>query len=90
MLEIRYYVDTFKLTAWCRDETAFGNLDRGRENEAITVVDFNPDKPMNAYLFDRKKATLVIDPKWVEPLPPRDLASELDDLKIRLTTLEKI
>jgi len=90
MLEIRYYVDTFKLTAWCRDETAFGNLDRGRENEAVALVDFNPGKTMNAYLYDLKKTTLIIDPKWSEPIPPRDLASELDDLKVRLTTLEKI
>ena len=71
MLEVRYNTDTKQLTAWCGDPDSFGNLDRGRGEEAIVVLDIPiPDKPMEALLYDEATQTLIDNPDYVEPEPP--------------------
>lgn len=70
MLEIRYNTDTKELTAWCGDPEQFGSLDRGRDNEAIIVLDIPiPTKPMEALLYDEASQTLIDNPDYVEPEP---------------------
>ncbi|GAI94798.1 unnamed protein product, partial [marine sediment metagenome] len=52
MLEVRYNTDTKGLTGRCGDEKQFDNLDRGRPEEAIVILDIPiPSKPIEALLF---------------------------------------
>lgn len=68
MLEVRYNTETKELTAWCGDETQFGNLDRGRDNEAIVVLDTPiPTEPIEALLYDETTQTLIDNPDYTEP-----------------------
>jgi|TARA_Y100000310_G_C20576788_1_gene760841 hypothetical protein len=90
MLEIRYNKDTKVLTAWCADANRFGNLDRGREAEVVKVLDRGlPDKPMQTWLYDTDKKKLIANPDYIEPEPPRDLKTEIDDLTNRVAQLER-
>lgn len=100
MLEVRYNTDTKELTAWCGDSEQFGNLDRGRDNEAIVILDIPiPTKPIQALLFDEATQTLIDNPDYVGPEPSRDPLVEIDKinakiadydtLKARVETLEK-
>lgn len=84
MLEVRYIKAIGEITGWCGDETQFGNLDRGR-NEAIVILDVPlPTKPINALLYDGKH--IMNNPDYVEILP-RNLASEVDMIKVKLVKL---
>lgn len=71
MLEVRYHTVTKKVTAWCGDAKQFGNLDRGRDNETIVVLDTPiPDKPTEAWLYDEATQSLIPNPDYIEPEPP--------------------
>lgn len=90
MIEIRYNTSTKEPTGCCGDETQFGNLDRERPREAIVIVDIPlPEKTIFAYLYDEATQNLIDNPDYVEPLPPRDLAAEIDELKAKVEKLEK-
>jgi len=68
MLEIRYDINTKVLSAWCASEARFGHLDRGRENEAVAIIDSGiPDKPPMAWLYKDNK--LKANPDYKEPAP---------------------
>lgn len=70
MLEVRYNIDTKKLTAWCGSQERFGNLDLGRDNELIVVLDIPiPSIPMEALLYDEATTSLIDNPDYVEPEP---------------------
>lgn len=87
MLEVRYNTITKELTGWCGDPMQFGNL-KDRGNEAIVVLDIAvPDKPLDAWLCDGK--SILPNPGYIEPIPPRNLAAEIDKLKARVDKLEK-
>lgn len=88
MLEVRYNTETKELTGWCADPEQFGYL-KDRGNEVVVVLDIPiPDKPMEAWLFDEVTQTLIPNPDYVEPEPPRDLAQEINGLKARVKELE--
>lgn len=91
MLEIRYNTDTKKLTAWCGDETQFGNLDRGRPEEAIIVLDNPiPKKPCTAYLYDEATQSLIDNPAYVEPeLTKFERLNPVEGVELRLDHVEE-
>ena len=87
MLEIRYIKTTKELTGWCGDEHQIGNLDRDRSEEAITILDIPvPPLGLKAYLCDGE--TLVDNPDYIPPEPPRQFAEEIDTLADRISSLE--
>lgn len=88
MLEVTYNTETKKLRAWNGDPKQFRNL--VREGHTVVVLDIPvPDKDINAWLFDEKTQSLIPNPDYVEPEPPRDLALEIDDLKAEIKELKK-
>lgn len=91
MLEIRYNETTKQLTGWWGNR--HGNHEvklKNRPNEAITMLDISiPDKPLKAWLYDEATQSLVANPDYVEPEPPRDPLTEIDDLMARMKKLEK-
>ncbi|MBA7614646.1 hypothetical protein ES703_21914 [subsurface metagenome] len=90
MLEVRYDNETKVVTAWCGDENQFGNL--AREGHTVVYLDIPiPSRsPCISYLYDEVEETLIDNPGYVEPPPPRDLAAEVDDLEARVAALEGI
>ena len=84
MLEIRYNKSTQELTGWWGDR--YGNHEvklRNRPDEAMAMLDISiPDGPLAAWLFDVD--TLIPNPAYVEPPPPRNLLAEIYKLKDRL------
>ena len=53
MLELRYIKATGEVTGWCGREQSFGKLDRGRETEAIVILDIPvPLHNCSRYLCD--------------------------------------
>lgn len=87
MLEVRYNSKTKAVTGWCSDPEQFGNLKR--KGHTVVILDITiPSKSCSAYLYDKANDTLVNNPDYVEPAPPRDLATELDSLKVRVEDLE--
>lgn len=91
MLEVRYIKETGEPTGWCGDSKQFGNLDRGDPDEAIVILDI-PVPPLScgAYLIQNPDTVpeLISNPDYVEPLPPRDLAAEVDTLKAKVAELD--
>ena len=89
MLEIRYNKLTKELTGWWAGR--HGNHDvklKNRPNEKIVLLDIPvPDKPLGARLFDGDK--LIPNPDYVEPVPPRDLEAEIDELRAEIGELRK-
>jgi len=70
MLEVRYNTATKLATAWCGDETQFGNLDRGNPDEVVVILDIPiPEKHCLAYLYDEATQSLIPNPDYVEPGP---------------------
>lgn len=87
MLKIRYNTETKKLTAWCGDETQFGNLER--EGHTVVVLDIPiPEKPMEALLYDETTQTLIDNPDYVEPEPVRDYGAEIDEIREEIKELK--
>jgi len=88
MLEVRYDKNTKLLTGWWGSR--HGNHEvklKNRPNEKIVNLDIPiPDKPLDAWLYDGKK--LTANPAYVEPIPPRDYLSEIDELKLKVGELE--
>ncbi|GAG87228.1 unnamed protein product [marine sediment metagenome] len=88
MLEIRYNTITKEVTGWWGDR--HGNHEvklKDRPNEAMAMLDIGiPNKPLAAWLYDGKK--LVPNPDYIEPKPPRDLATEIDDLRAEIQELK--
>jgi len=88
MLEVRYNTDTKQLTAWCGDETQFGNLER--EGHTVVILDILiPNKPLAALLFHFGTQSLIDNPDYVEPEPVRDLATRVSELETKVKILEK-
>jgi len=91
MLEIRYKKTTKELTGWWGDR--HGNHEaklKNHPNGAIVTLDIpTPNKPLGAWLFDEVTQSLVSNPDYVEPEPPRDLLAEVDKLEARIEKLEK-
>lgn len=78
MLEVRYIKDTGVVTGWCGDEKQFTNLDRGRDTEAIVLLDIPiPAESCGTYLFDKATQTLVNNPEFPSPDLDYDRACEL-------------
>ena len=89
MLEIRYIKTNGKVTAWCANKSRFGKLDRGRSEETTTILDIPiPDKPLKAWLYNNGTQSLVANPDYIKPAPPKDFAAEIDELRARLGKLE--
>ena len=88
MLEVRYNTDTKKLTAWCGDATAFGNLER--EGHTVIILDIPiPNNRMETYLYDDTTQSLMNNPDYIEPEPARDLATRVSKLEAKIEILEK-
>ena len=89
MIEIRYNNGTKVVTGWCADPGQWHHLDRGRD-ETIVYLDIPiPEKVCLAYLYDEATKSLISNPDYVELVPPRDLATEIDNLKVKVEKLEK-
>lgn len=91
MLEIRYNKTTKEITGWCGDETQFGNLDRGRSEEAVIILNIPiPSLSCEAYLLVNPDTVpkLVDNPNYVEPPPLGDLTAEIDELKAEIEKLK--
>lgn len=90
MLEIRYDVNTKVLTGWWADRHVGGEIKlKNRPEERIILLDIPiPDKPLDAWLFDNASKSLMPNPNYTEPIPKRDLAAEMDDLRTRVKKLE--
>lgn len=90
MLEIRYNKNTKTLTGWWGSR--FGDHKvklKNRPDEAIAELDIPiPSKALDAWLYDEVTQSLLPNPDYVEPEPPRDLAAEIDQLKARIELLE--
>lgn len=88
MLEIRYNIQTKEITGWWGNR--FGNEEvklKNRPNETIAMLDIPiPNKPPAAWLCDGK--TLIPNPNYIEPEPPRDLLAEIDTLKAEIEILK--
>jgi hypothetical protein len=88
MLEVRYNKTSKRLSGWCGDDKQFGHF-KDRGDEEIVVIDIPiPDKPLDAWLFDEATQDLIANPDYIAPLPKRDLAAEMDYLKVRVEALE--
>lgn len=71
MLEIRYNTDTKRVSGWCGDEKEIGLLGN-RAGEEITIIDMGvPSGPLAAYLYDPIGKSLIDNPDFVGPEPPR-------------------
>lgn len=91
MLEIRYNTDTKEVTGWCGDPEQFGNLDRDRDNEVIIVLNIPiPEKSCSAYLYDEATQSLIDNPDYVEPEPPRDPLAEIDEIKTKIADYDEL
>ena len=88
MLEIRYKKVTKELTGWWFNRRGKHKAKlKNRPNQAIATLDIPvPDKPLGAWLFDGDK--LIPNPDYIEPEPPRDLATEIDELKAEVELLK--
>lgn len=86
MLEVRFNTITKKVTGWWGNR--HGNHEiklKNRPDEAMVMLDIPiPDKPLRAWLYDKDTESLVPNPDYIEPTPPRDLPTEIDDLKAKL------
>ena len=84
MLEVRYNTITKEVTGWWGNR--HGNHEvklKNRPDEAIVLLNIPiPHQPIKAHLLDSDK--LAIKPNYIEPLTPRDLQSEIDELKAKL------
>lgn len=91
MLEVRYNKQTKKVTGWWGNR--HGNHDiklKNRPDEEIIYLDINvPDKPIEAWLMKANLSGLETNPAFIEPVLPQDLRVEIDDLKVRVESLEK-
>ena len=89
MLEVRYDTATKALTGWWGDR--HGNHDvklKNRPDEKMALIDIPvPDKPSGAWLFDKGK--LIDNPAYVEVEPPRDLETEIDELRAEIEKIKK-
>ena len=90
MLEIRYNKTTKELSGWWADRHGKHEVKlKNRPDEAMALLDIDiPDKDLSAWLFDGDK--LIPNPAYVEPLPPRNLLAEIDELKARLDKITKV
>ena len=86
MLEIRYIKGTGILTGWWGDRHGNEAVKlKNRSNEAMTILDIPvPGKSPDAWLFDEQTQSLVVNPSYVEPAPPRNLQTEIDELQAKL------
>ena len=90
MLEIRYNIQTKEVTGWWGNR--HGNHHAKLKNrlwDAMVMLDIPiPDKPPEAWLYDEGTQSLVPNPNYVEPKPPRDLLVEIDELRAEIDVLK--
>lgn len=90
MLEVKYIQETGVITAWAGSPEHTGGHYEPEAREAVAVLDIPaPEKPCSAYLFHFGTQSLIDNPDYVEPEPPRDPLTEIDNLKARVEKLEK-
>lgn len=90
MLEIRYSTITKELTGWWGNRHGNHKIKlKNRPDEAIVMLDIPiPDKPLGAWLYDKATESLVPNPDYIEPTPPRDLAAEVGNHEKRIKKIE--
>lgn len=89
MIEIRYNTITKEISGICGDETQFKNLKPRHTGDVITYIDSPiPTVSIEAILFDKASDSIIANPGYVPPVS-RNLLTEMDQLKARLTQLEK-
>ena len=81
MLEIRYRIDTGKITASAYSPELTGGHLEPKDGEGIAVFDMFTPETIEAWLYDKVSQSLIPNPDYVEPAPPRDLKAEIDGLK---------
>lgn len=90
MLEVFYETETKIVTAW-RSGGRIG-IRELRKGESKCLLDIEPPSIEGAgcrdYLYDEATQSLIDNPDYVEPEPPRDLFAEIDKLKVRMGKLE--
>lgn len=70
MLELRYNNETKLVTGWRSDPEKFGNLER--EGHTVVILDIPiPPLPGEAYLFNELSQSLVENPEYILPEPPK-------------------
>lgn len=90
MLEVKYKKNTGVIMAWAGSPEHIGGHYKPKASEAVVVLDIpNPEKPSSAYLVDEATQSLIDNPDYTEPKPPRDPLAEIDELKTRVEKLEK-
>ena len=89
MLKIRFNSQTKILTGWTDRKEEFDLL-TAREGENIAIFDIaKPITHSEDYEYYAFKNGELTDSGKPEPIPVRDLAKEVDNLKARIEKLEK-
>lgn len=65
MLEVRFNMETDRVTAWCGDETQFGNL-KCRPGEGIALIHQDPPAEPGDYVL--KGGRLLLEPGYKPPI----------------------
>ncbi|MBA7649171.1 hypothetical protein ES703_56965 [subsurface metagenome] len=82
MLEVRYNINTKKITGWWGNR--HGNHEaklKNRPDEAIALLDTPiPDKPLEAWLYDETTQSLVPNPDFIEPYDPASDEARLTEI----------
>lgn len=96
MLEIRYNKVTKEITGWWGSR--FGNHEvklKNRPNEAMAILDIPvPSQPLDAWLYDETTQSLVTNPSYSEPDPPRSahisIIDAIDTGKTRPVRIKRV
>ena len=89
MLEVLYETETKEVRGWCADPKQFNNFSPKLEQD-ITILPINLEDILESddYWVDLPNQTLLPNPDYEPPKPPRNLGMELDELKARVGVLE--
>lgn len=87
MLEVLYDIATKEVRAWNGDDSVPGHF-KPKEGQAVVILPIAPpDFESDIYFVDLDNQQVIGNPDYVEPEPVRDLAKEIDELKIRVDKL---
>lgn len=88
MLEIRYNIQTKRVTGWWGNRHGNHHVKlKDRSWDVMTLIDIPiPKKPLDAWLFDG--TALVDNPDYIEPEPLRNVLAEIDKLKAEIEKLK--
>ena len=89
MLEILYDKTTKEVRAWNADDAVQGNFKpKGGQEVVIWNIPI-PSFDSGEYKVNVTNQTVVDgNPSYVEPEPPRDLATEIDEIKAEIKKLK--